>query len=135
MSTKLYNISDWCRKGTEIEDYPYIGEVDINVSINEVIKIDENYYAPGVVNPSKNSAGVTKIELDLNPDSKDYTNNLTCPYCGNEDIDSWELSDNEDEHKCGRCRAIISYQRVVTVVYNSSPKTPPETVEARWKAR
>jgi len=133
MSTKLYNISNWCKQGIEVEDYPYIGEIDIDLSISVVVKINKNYYVPEVLNPSKNSAGVRKIEINLEPEDKDYTENLTCPYCGYEDRDSWELSDDDDEHQCGRCCATISFQRQVTVEYNSSAKTPPEIVKAKWK--
>lgn len=133
MSTKLYDISNWCRQGTEVEDYPYIGEIDIDLSIGVVVKVGQNYYAPGVIDHSKNSAGVRQIELNLKPDDKDYTRNVECPYCGYEDADSWELGDGNDEHICGRCGATISYQRVVTVEYNSSPKTPPQVIKANWK--
>jgi hypothetical protein len=42
------------------------------------------------------------------------------------------LADEDDEHECGRCGAIISYGRAVTVEYNSSPKSPPDIVEAKW---
>lgn len=129
---KLYDITNWCRQGTSIEDYPYIGEIDAIFNIGEVVKIGADYYAPGVLAGDKAYAGVRKIRIETNPSNKDFKNNLTCPYCGYEDEDSWELSDNEDEHECGRCGAIISYERVVTVEYNSSPKEPPKVVNAHW---
>jgi len=132
MSTKLYDISNWCRQGIELEGYPYIVEIDIVLSVGSVVKIGNKYYAAGVLSHVENSAGVREIKLNLKPDDKDYENNVTCPYCGYKDADSWELSDGEDEHECGRCGATMSYERIVTVEYNSSPKRPPEIVKARW---
>jgi ribosomal protein S27AE len=133
MSTKLYDISEGCRKGDELESYPYIGEIDIDLHIGEVFKVEDEYYAPGVISPMKHLAGVRKAEIDLDPEDKDYEDNLTCPYCGYVDSDSWELSDSEDEHTCGRCGATMSFERVVTVEYNSSPVKPPQIINAEWK--
>lgn len=132
MGTKLYDISNWCKQGPELENYPYIGEIDVELDIGEVVKVGDSYYAPGVLNHVNKSAGVKKIEIDLQPADKDYEHELTCPYCGYKDGDSWELSDDDEEHECGRCGAIMSYQRIVTVEYNSSPKKPPEVVIAKW---
>jgi Zn ribbon nucleic-acid-binding protein len=130
LSTKLYDITDWCRRGDKVQDYPYIGEVELDVSIGTVIKVQNVYYSPGVV--GKGYAGVHQIELTLEPDDEDYTSNVKCPYCGYENTDSWELEDSDENHECGRCGAIIAYERVVTVEYNASPKRPPDIVETRW---
>jgi len=133
VGTKLYDISSWCRQGPEIENYPYIGEIDIELSLGEVAKVGDSYYVPGVLSLADKRAGVRKMEIDLQPADKDYEHELTCPYCGYRDGDSWELSrDDEEEHECGRCGAIMSYQRAVTVEYNSSPVKPPDVVNAKW---
>lgn len=132
MSTKLYDISNWCKQGVEVEDYPYIGEINIDLKMAEVVKIGEKYFSIGVLNYVNKSAGVRQIEIDFEPENKDYENNLICPYCGYEDNDSWELSDDDEEHECSRCGAVMSYQRVVTVEYNSSPIKPPEVITAKW---
>ena len=133
MSTKLYDISEWCRKGAELESYPYIGEIDIDLHIGDALQVEDKYFTIGVLNHQKQSAGVRKVEINLDPEDKDYEHNLTCPYCGYADPDSWELSDNEDEHECRRCGAIMSFERVVTVEYNSSPVKPPQIVNAEWR--
>lgn len=132
MSTKLYDISNWCEQGAEVENYPYVGEINIDLTMGEVVKIGEKYFSIGVLNHIKKSAGVKQIEIDFEPEDKNYENNLICPYCGYEDKDSWELSDDDNEHKCGRCGAVISYERVVTVEYNSSPVKPPNIVNGQW---
>ncbi len=134
MSTKLYDISDWCKRGAEIENYPYIGEIDAPINLFEVICIDGDYYVSGVLAGDRTYAGVRKIEIDLEPSDREYKNNLTCPYCGYVDNDSWELSsDCEEEHECGRCGGVMSYERIVTVEYSSSPVKPPLIVKANWK--
>jgi hypothetical protein len=132
MSTKLYDISNWGKQGSEVENYPYIGEIDIDLSIGEVVKVGDSYFSIGVLSHVKRIAGAREVEIDLEPEDKDYESNLICPYCGYEDGDSWELSDDEEEHECGRCGATVSYRRVVTVEYNSSPVKPPDIVTAKW---
>lgn len=129
---KLYDMSNWCRQGAEIENYPYIGEVDVKLAIGEVIQIDKEYFVPGVLDYTNKRAGVRKVEINLNPEDKDYESNLICPYCQYEDKDSWEYEDEDEEHECGRCGAIISYEKVVAVEYNSSPVKPPSIVTAKW---
>lgn len=132
MSTKLYDISNWCKQGVEVENYPYVGEINIDLTMGEIVKVGEDYYTIGVLNHVNKSAGVRQVEIDFEPEDKDYENNVICPYCGYEDIDSWELSNDDEEHECGRCRAVMSYQRVVTVEYCSSPVKPPSVITAKW---
>lgn len=132
MSTKLYDISNWCKQGIEVENYPFVGEINIDLTMGEVVKIGGKYFAIGVLNNVDKSAGVRQINIDFEPVDKNFESNLICPYCGYEDKDSWELSDNDEEHCCGRCGAVLSYERVVTVEYSSSPVKPPNVVTAKW---
>lgn len=62
------------------------------------------------------------------PEEKDYTSQITCPYCGYEDGDSWEADDDEDECECPCCGSVFSYQRNVTVEYCSQPVKKAEVV-------
>lgn len=54
------------------------------------------------------------------------TDELTCPYCGYEDSDSWELYDQEDERDCPVCGGVFGYSREVTVSYYSKKVKEPE---------
>lgn len=54
------------------------------------------------------------------PKDRDYTHEITCPYCGAE-IESWEMGDEDDEYECEYCSSTFSYQRIVTVQYCSQP--------------
>lgn len=132
---KLYDISTWCKHGLELKDYPYIGEVNIDADVYEFgtpIQIGNTHYAVGVFGKEKNEAGVRVVKINAEPDECNLENNIVCPYCGHEDRDSWECADSDDEHECGCCGAIFSYERVVTVEYNSYPKEPPQIVCGNW---
>lgn len=50
------------------------------------------------------------------------TRNITCPYCGWEDVDSWEAGDSDDECECAHCGETFSYERIITVEYTSWKK-------------
>lgn len=48
-------------------------------------------------------------------------NEIKCPYCGNEQTDSWEYSDDGTEI-CDSCGSEYEYQRVVDVSYTTTIK-------------
>lgn len=52
-------------------------------------------------------------------DEVDFSDEITCPHCGNEDRDSWEAGDSDDAHGCDTCGSIFSYERDVSVSYSS----------------
>jgi len=66
--------------------------------------------------------GVEEIHILESCDiADDYTSNITCPYCGYADGNSWESDDSEDNYICPNCGSIFSYERQVTVEYYCSP--------------
>ncbi|MGI5848797.1 MAG: hypothetical protein ACOX8Q_01795 [Christensenellales bacterium] len=53
----------------------------------------------------------------------EYTRNIVCPYCGYEDIDSWEVESGEEDlglQTCGNCEKEFYAQRIVTVEYSTT---------------
>ena len=51
----------------------------------------------------------------------EYVNEITCPYCGWQDRDSWEMNDDYDEEfTCGECDEIFAVSRHIEVTYSSS---------------
>lgn len=48
-----------------------------------------------------------------------YTENIVCPYCGHEDIDSWEAQSDHGEYECGMCDELFFYERIVTTQYST----------------
>jgi ribosomal protein L37AE/L43A len=64
-----------------------------------------------------------KCEEDVK-DLEEYAeDNIKCPVCGYEELDSWEYSeDEEEEHRCDHCNSILAWQREHTVIYNIQVK-------------
>lgn len=57
---------------------------------------------------------------------KDRTNycnedEITCPYCGYTNPNSWESGESEDREICDMCGSTFSWEREVEVSYNSTP--------------
>lgn len=74
--------------------------------------------------------GKQKAQYASGEDTPEYTDNITCPWCGYGDEDSGECDDEDDEHECGSCGGIFSYTRNVSVTYSSERVSPPELEEA-----
>lgn len=49
----------------------------------------------------------------------DFTDELTCPHCGYEDSDCWELSENDGEICCDSCGEEFYYNRHIEVTYTT----------------
>lgn len=49
----------------------------------------------------------------------EFTDNIICPYCGYEERDSFEYSDN-DETECPDCEQTFKSQRHVRITYSTS---------------
>jgi len=47
-----------------------------------------------------------------------YTQEIVCPWCGQEQSDSWEASDSE-EHECDNCGNRYKHERNVQVDYST----------------
>jgi len=53
----------------------------------------------------------------------DYTDEITCPYCGYADIDSREMMEEEDDdYECASCEKVFEVVRHLTIQYSSKPK-------------
>lgn len=46
----------------------------------------------------------------------EFTDEITCPYCGEEFQDSWESPDN-GEHECCECGGAFTHEREISVTY------------------
>ena len=63
----------------------------------------------------------------------DYTDEITCPYCGYADIDSWEMMVEEDDnYECASCEKSFEVVRHLTIRYSSKPKEA-EYFEREWE--
>ena len=49
-----------------------------------------------------------------------WKDEITCPWCGYEDPDSWEFeSECDDEHECPNCGELFVLERNVNITYTS----------------
>lgn len=49
-----------------------------------------------------------------------FTNNIICPYCGSEDGDSWEETQDWGEIECGNCYKTFYFEREISVTYTTT---------------
>lgn len=47
------------------------------------------------------------------------TDEIVCPWCGYEQLDSWEMPDSDDECECNECGKLFAYERDIQVTYSS----------------
>jgi len=62
--------------------------------------------------------------------------NCVCPYCGHQDRDSWELTEDSGTVECGACSRPYTYSRVVNTEYSTSPIMGPhqqDELQQRWE--
>lgn len=82
------------------------------------VVIGEEQYLMRSCSPADNALLVEPCEINSEP-GEEY-GEFTCPYCGYQDDDAWELSD-DGETQCGNCFSELKYERHVTVEYNVTP--------------
>lgn len=59
--------------------------------------------------------------------------NLRCPFCGYENNDSFELSDEDDEYICPQCGSTLKYHREIKVSYDVEVVEEKEPLEVEFK--
>lgn len=63
-----------------------------------------------------------EVTTENGVDRYDCCDEITCPYCGNEETDSWECDFGDEgdyDHICGECGNTFLYNRSVEVSYSS----------------
>ena len=60
-----------------------------------------------------------EIEKEIDHES---TSNIVCPYCGWEDMDSWEFGEQDGEMQCGSCKKSFDVEPYVSISYTTSRK-------------
>lgn len=131
--TKLYDILNWPRLGSDITMYPCIGIIDASPKIGRVLDVAGQQFRVGILNLKDGYAGVRHLaaKLDTSPEVRELERNIICPYCGSVDPASFERSD-EDTMECESCGGTIRYQRVVRIEYTTDPVKPPKAIRAHW---
>lgn len=106
-------------------------ETDKEINLHDLFIINDIAYTVCCMDSKKEKsqcayAYVKKLKeqnvfiSNTEPKEREYTNEITCPYCGGE-IESFEMYDENEEYKCEHCKSVFSYQRIVTIEYSSQP--------------
>jgi hypothetical protein len=79
-----------------------------------------------MISQKKGVMGVEETEFDSTGQKNEYTfeKYITCPYCGHQNKDSWECTNDDGEIDCGACGSTFFYERIVDVSYSTSPIKP-----------
>lgn len=106
-------------------------EVDRDIDLDDLLKIEGHLYTVCMKAPKENYVVVKELnvlELADEPEEHNYTHEIICPYCESE-IESFEMDDEDDDYECPYCHSHFSYQREVSVTYNSQPISKAEAIE------
>jgi DNA-directed RNA polymerase subunit RPC12/RpoP len=62
-------------------------------------------------------------EFQAKEEDTDFEDEITCPYCGDKNGDSWEVSEDSGEDTCGNCGNEFHFERDITVTYSTKKKS------------
>lgn len=129
---------DYSMNGTtpEIDGIHPILTTEKDVSMGDLLIINGTAYCICSMSGKGDKRSVCYVERLKNqavfieneePEEQDYTDEITCPYCGYE-MESLEMSDDEEEYICESCHSTFSYQRDITIRYCSQPVKKADVV-------
>lgn len=107
-----------------------IAVTDKEIEMGELLIINNVAYTICSLSGKGNKFHIAYIERVKNqsvfidgedPEEQYGTDNITCPYCGYENADSWEADESDDHYECPNCGSYFSYEREISVSYYSSP--------------
>ena len=146
----MIEIYDYADLGdTRSWDYSQKGITPKEVGINPIICTEEHIDVGQVliidcvaysVCCTSGQGGVTKVAyVNQLPNQKVFVKNeepedifgalkLTCPFCGDQLEDDFEMDDEDSEYECPNCGSIFSYERHIHTTYVSSPVKKNESL-------
>lgn len=112
----------------------FIGETDQQLDFESMLKFDNKYYRCSMQDLKEDSLYVRFVDYYLPRNDDDFCDdNLRCPFCGYEELDSFELSDEDDEYICPQCGSKLKYRREIKVSYDVEVIEEKEPVEVEFK--
>ena len=124
------------RKSWEIDDLEIMFEHNA-ADCGDVFEFSGKRYAVGIVDPQADVAKITEIENRPDAtvgDEENYEDDITCPFCGYKNEASFEVADSDDEYECGRCGAVMSYEREISVTYSAKLVSLPKIITIESEA-
>ena len=114
------HVSTWDLPKEELISKYFLFETDADIEIGVPFKRDGKCYYAGMIRRKEDICLVREfIEKDGEETYAD--DEITCPYCGDKDRDSWEAGDGEDNQECHVCGSIFSWEAQHSVTYSSQP--------------
>lgn len=116
MGIKLYERNPELSVCAAVSKHKYIGEKNGEFIFDEIIKIEDQLYCCVRTSVKDNeyvNALLDPITFQKNDHCEEletYEDAWTCPLCGYEDYESYELADSSDDYKCPVCRATTEYE-------------------------
>lgn len=99
----------------------FIAEVpESSFDFGDLLRIHGSIYRVQCLSPKEGLARVEELEINPYPEETEYTDEVTCPYCGRKN-ESFELPDEDERYECLECGSIMSILRDVTVTYSAEP--------------
>lgn len=99
----------------------YIAEIsESSCDFGDLLRIHGNIYRVQCLSSKEGLGWVEELEINPYPEETEYTDEVTCPYCGRTN-ESFELPDEDERYECLECGSIMSILREVTVTYSAEP--------------
>jgi len=111
---------------SKVEVLAEVNDIDFH---DRILRINNKTYSLESLNRKNNFATVKEIKIKYCAEDLSSEDNITCPYCNWEDVDSWEQKDDENTIVCSNCGGEFDYIRYVTVSYDSIPRKAPKVKE------
>lgn len=128
---KIYELPDGI---IDTDKATFIGETDQQLDFETMLKIDNKYYRCSIQDLEDNSLYVRFVDYWIPRCDDDFSDdNLRCPFCGYEEQDSFELSDEDDEYICPQCGSKLKYHREIKVSYDVEVVEEKEPLEVEFK--
>ena len=128
MKYGVYPITKAFLVGNDYKDAEILCECE-ELDLGDVIEHNGKRYAV-YFTTNFDFSGIKEIDSEDQLDEDVYCDSMMkCPFCGYEDPQSYEHGDSEDEHECGRCSAVFSFEREISVSYMTRIVTPPKIVK------
>lgn len=121
----ICDISEGINQGVFLIDYD--GEIDFN----SLIEINGTHYSARILKIKEQVLSVEKIDLVEGSEAGDteYGCSFVCPFCGEEDPDAFELSEDSGETNCVHCHASLEYSKEVEINYTVQLVSGPQILK------
>jgi hypothetical protein len=124
----FYKDNRMFRQDYDYSDIPTLFEMDA-VDCGALVEFENNVYSICMVSPKNNFAAAKPVKINDEPE-EEINDNIKCPLCGSENIDSWKADEEDENYECGTCGAILEYTSEVSRTFYVNLKERPKIIHA-----